>query len=227
MVLSRETRISAFYTNIEVWHKIVCIFWAEYTKIRGKSLAKVRAAASQLARVFHVGVFLENADASLAVACLCANISGATAQRRLRVAGIQGGIRPLGAFSWFVLCRAAKNEHNSRTANAHEVQCERQKEKTLKIPSPTRGRDSFRGFSPPQGQNKKAITFVIAHNPQTKNQKFEAPGFEPRSRAQRESHKESLAGFRPPRAERGRDSFRGFSPHTEPKQKGNHFSQTC
>ena len=41
------------------------------------------------------------------------------------------------------------------------MQCERQKEKTLKIPSPTRGRDSFRGFSPPQGQNKKAITFVI------------------------------------------------------------------
>jgi hypothetical protein len=28
--------------------------------------------------------------------------------------GVPRGIRPLGAFSWFILCRAAKNEHKKR-----------------------------------------------------------------------------------------------------------------
>ena len=155
MVLSRETRISAFYTNIEVWHKIVCIFWAEYTKIRGKSLAKVRAAASQLARVFHVGVFLENTDASLAVACLCANISGATAQRRLRVAGIQGVLDPLARFlgSFF----AARQRMNTIAAQRTRTKCSVsvKRRRLLKSPAPRADEILLGGSHPHRAKTKR------------------------------------------------------------------------
>jgi len=47
------------------------------------------------------------------------------------------GIRPFGALSWFILCRAAKNEHKDRTPNArNEVALCEAVEKSLKIQAP-------------------------------------------------------------------------------------------
>ena len=75
--------------------------------------------------------FCQNAGARSEYAHLRANMSGATAQRRLRAhLGSKG--EPLGAFSSPILCGKAKNRH-PKQAQRGAQQYARQKEKSFKF----------------------------------------------------------------------------------------------
>ena len=135
----RGSSIRGAYIPPRRW---VCCWQKPLLSCRGRRLGGRRACANkgawQRAKIlaFTPRVRLpcshlyQNANAKSVFLTLRKNIGGALRRQFLRTHGFQGAT--LGTLSWFVLCRAAKNEH-PKTAQRGAKLYARPKEKSLEL----------------------------------------------------------------------------------------------